>query len=288
MEVMLCHWDGYGMNKNNYRLYHDLDSNRMVFFPHGLDQMFGVDRVTPNCPVLPHLEGVVAKAVLQTSEGRQRYLERMSQLLTNVFRVETLTNRVNELAAKIRPVIAEGSSRAARQHEHEVSALNRRIVRRVESLRQQLGDPPTAVVFDGSGVVRLSGWKSKVDSGSPSFKTLNEAQGKELLHISASSGRSVGSWRTRVILDKGRYRLEGKVRVEGVEIDPADPRGSGVCVRISRGRPPKRLSGTSGWTNLPCEFDVQEGMSHVELVCELRALKGEAWFDAASLKLVRE
>ena len=288
MEVMLCHWDGYAMNKNNYRLFHDLDSNRMVFFPHGLDQMFGVDRVTPNCPVLPHLQGVVAKAVLQTSEGRQRYLGRMSQLLTNVFRVEALTNRVNELAAKIRPVIAEGSSRAAKQHENSVAALNQRIARRAESLRQQLGDPPTALVFDDSGVVRLSGWKSKADSGNPSFKVLKGAPGKDLLHISASGGRSVASWRTRVALDKGRYRLEGRAKVEGVDIDPADQRGGGVCLRISRGRPAKKISGTSGWTDLPYEFDVQEGMPDVELVCELRALKGEAWFDAASLKLVRE
>ena len=37
MEVLLVHWDGYSMNVNNYRIFHDLDSNRLVFLPHGLD-----------------------------------------------------------------------------------------------------------------------------------------------------------------------------------------------------------------------------------------------------------
>src|SRR5437667_5914751 len=74
MEVMTWHCDGYAMKKNNYRVYHDLDTDRMVFFPHGLDQMFW----EPNGLILPRMEGGVARAVVQTPEGRRRYLERMS------------------------------------------------------------------------------------------------------------------------------------------------------------------------------------------------------------------
>jgi spore coat protein CotH len=33
MEVLTCHWDGYGMNKNNYRLYHDQDADRIPSCP---------------------------------------------------------------------------------------------------------------------------------------------------------------------------------------------------------------------------------------------------------------
>src|SRR5262249_22890778 len=40
MEVLTCHWDGYGLNRNNYRLFHNLETDRMIFMPHGLDQMF--------------------------------------------------------------------------------------------------------------------------------------------------------------------------------------------------------------------------------------------------------
>lgn len=47
MEIMTCHWDEYAMNRNNYRLFHDLETDRMIFIPHGTDQMFAA-------PSVPH------------------------------------------------------------------------------------------------------------------------------------------------------------------------------------------------------------------------------------------
>lgn len=41
MEVMLGHRDGYCLARNNHRVYHDLDSGKMVLFPHSTDQLFG-------------------------------------------------------------------------------------------------------------------------------------------------------------------------------------------------------------------------------------------------------
>src|SRR5258705_9751992 len=38
MEILTWHWDGYALKKNNYRVFHDLSTGRMVFFPHGMDQ----------------------------------------------------------------------------------------------------------------------------------------------------------------------------------------------------------------------------------------------------------
>jgi spore coat protein CotH len=59
MEVMTWHWDGYAMKRNNYRVYHDPDTDRIVFFAHGMDQMFW----EPNGPVLPpNLDGLVARS----------------------------------------------------------------------------------------------------------------------------------------------------------------------------------------------------------------------------------
>jgi len=106
MEIMLAHWDGYTMNKNNFRVFHDRSSDRLLFLPHGLDQMFGIFRSTPATTITPHMKGLVARAVVETPEGRRRYLERMSLLLTNVFNVEPLTNRVEEMAARLRPLLA--------------------------------------------------------------------------------------------------------------------------------------------------------------------------------------
>ena len=47
IEVMVWHWDGYGLNKNNWRIFHDADADKMVFIPHGLDQTFGIENRGP-------------------------------------------------------------------------------------------------------------------------------------------------------------------------------------------------------------------------------------------------
>jgi spore coat protein H len=65
LEVMTWDWDGYMMNRNNYRIYHDLDTGKMVFFPHGMDQMFW----EANHFIIPRpnrFNGLVARAVMET------------------------------------------------------------------------------------------------------------------------------------------------------------------------------------------------------------------------------
>jgi len=131
MEVMTWHWDGYAMKRNNYRVYHDPDSGKIVFFAHGMDQMFW----EPNGPVLPpNLDGLVARSLLQTVEGRRRYRERMGVLLTNVFRVAVLTNRINEVQARIRPELAAINPNEARAHDDSVNSLRNQIVQRAIAL----------------------------------------------------------------------------------------------------------------------------------------------------------
>src|SRR5438309_7333229 len=70
---------------------------RFVFIPHGMDEMF----YEPQSSLLPELRGIVAKAVLETGEGRARFRERCCVLFTNLFL--RLTNRVEELRAELRP-----------------------------------------------------------------------------------------------------------------------------------------------------------------------------------------
>src|ERR1041385_1799739 len=94
LDMIMCNWDGYAINRNNYRIYHDPDSDKIVFIPHGLDQMFGVMRARTNMPIFPRMNGLVARSLLQTPEGRQRYRARLGQLVTNVLDLESITNRL--------------------------------------------------------------------------------------------------------------------------------------------------------------------------------------------------
>jgi len=63
MEIMLAHWDGYTMNRNNFRIFHDLSSNRLVFLPHGMDQTFGIFRSTPVSTITPQRSSVSSASI---------------------------------------------------------------------------------------------------------------------------------------------------------------------------------------------------------------------------------
>lgn len=290
LEIMLCHWDGYCMNQNNWRIFHDLEANKMVFIAHGMDQMFGTgamllggDKSSTRCPIFPEWHGAVAEAVMSTPEGRRLYLERLGQLYTNFFRVDVLLKRVDELSSVVDKALSESGGRASRDYERRIENLKAHIQERHESMARQL-----AVAFkprdpQSLAPLLLTGWSSRVQEGRPEFGRGAEGSRHELLHVLASQGRAAGSWRTRLRLEPGRYRFEGDVRVQGV--DSADE-WAGARLRISGGRPLRKLSGSADWKTFTYEFQVGEDHD-IEFVCELRAVAGEAWFDAETLQVVR-
>lgn len=134
VEVLIGHHDGYTMDRNNYRIYHDPATGQMVFIAHGLDQLFG----KPDEPILPEWKGLVARAVFSTPEGRKRYLDKLSELTATIFKTDTLRARINELAATIRPALAERDSAATKAFDESVAKLIERVASRVASVEQQL------------------------------------------------------------------------------------------------------------------------------------------------------
>jgi len=290
LEMMTWHWDGYTMKKNNYRVYHDPVSDKVVFFPHGMDQMFW----EANGPIIPvNPEGLVARSILQTTAGRRRYRERVATLLTNVFKVAVLTNRMNEVQALIRPVLAAINPEAARGHDGSVNNLRNQIVQRALGIERLLALPePKPLQFDSTGKAILVGWREhqSVTPGDAVMDKVSDASRHEVLHIRAGAdGKCTASWRNRVLLEVGRYRFEGQVRTSGV-VSLTDQKGEGAGLRISGSRTPRtdKMIADSPWQKLEYEFAVTTDSSEVDLVCELRASKGEAWFDPASLQIIRQ
>lgn len=288
MEVLVCHWDGYAMNKNNFRVYHDPETDRIVFMPHGMDQMFGVMMVQANMSVRPPLQGLVAKAFLDTSQGRRRYFERLGELNRTLFDAERITNHIYECAARLRPVLLELNPSAAANHQAAVSDLCDRIMQRKQSLDEQFaGGGGQILEFDSAGMAPLRGWTSQTNFGNPVLAQEVRSDGKTLFRISAARGSSVGSWRTKVLLEEGHYSLHARMQARNVEVDPRDLRaGAGLRIaRIVSSTPPQKVRGDVPWGDVVYEFDVPEGLHDVDLVCELRARHGDVWFEADSLKL---
>ena len=283
MEVIMGHWDGYAMNRNNYRVFHELETDRMVFLPHGMDQMFGIRRSSPTSTITPMMKGVVARAVMQSDDLRRRYLNRIQFLVTNVFDVVAITNRARQISARVQPTLAGDFGQLANQDRH-VQWFCERVAARLQSVREQVQHANTPLAFDGTNAVRLANWRSSRDAGSPSFNRRDDPE--EYLAITANGNYAYGSWRTQVFLDTGEYQFIGRLRTEGLQFDDNVTLG-GVTLRISGDRNPKMLTSAPDWTAFTYNFSVTD-LTDIELLCELRASRGRVWFEADSLKLTRK
>ena len=279
VEVMAGHRDGYSLAANNYRLYFDPGAQHFTFVPHGMDQLFG----RADLPLRASMGGPVARAVMETTMGRRLYLERAATLLTNLFRAEALTNRVEQLSARVRPAL-EGA--AAREQADAARQLNERIVRRVAHLAKRLQEPELKPLAFDNGVAKLPAWRAVDAPDSGGMDQAKAPDGKPALCIHAGPTTSA-SWRAKVLLTAGRYRFEGAARTAGIKpLAFGRNKGAGLRVSVARQAVPHQLVGDSPWTKSSIEFVLAAPETEVELLCELRASAGKAWFDLESLRLM--
>jgi len=124
LSVMLADWDGYPLNRNNYRIYFRPEDGRAVFLPHGMDQLFQRSYFDLDA----YWNGTVAWAIFDTPPGMALYESRCHEVFTKVFRLEFMTNAMAQACAAIAPVQPDIHQRAA---DLEDSVRNRlRILRR--------------------------------------------------------------------------------------------------------------------------------------------------------------
>ena len=280
LDVMLWNWDGYAMNKNNYRIFSDKDSGRLIFMPHGLDQMFW----KPDGPILPSMQGMVARSVLEVPEYRAAYLDKIRQLRKTVFTAEKLTNRVNQITAFLQPALRSHEASAADNQKSDVENYVTQIASRVKNIDRQLASMDNRINFGTNGQVNLVGWESRKVFSNPALEQTRS--GEKALLRSAANGSTIGLWRTSAWLEEGKYVLQGRVKTTGIKGDPGDSH-PGVSLHVAGQRAPKPLLGDADWNDFKFEFSVSDPMAEVEFVAELRASAGEALFDQSSLQLLK-
>lgn len=282
LEAMLGHWDGYSLNRNNYRLWLPSPPGRAVFLPHGMDQLFG----DAEASILRHPPALAAGAVMQVPAWRKRYREQLRKFLP-LFAPARLQPKVKTLAAKLRRELV-GEAQAA--FDNAIHDLQQRLDARYKNLQQQVLAPePKPLPFPGGRPVALRQWHPAAETdhidlhkrafeGVTALMIASRRRGDEPLQ---------GAWRTTLLLGRGRYRLVATARCEGVEAPPKGDDGQptgGVRLAVGDARS-ERLSGNQGWTKLACEFGIDAFQADVELRLELKAMQGKAWFRFDSLVL---
>lgn len=127
VEILVTHHDGYCLSRNNFRIYHNPIQDRLVFLPHGMDQLFW----QPHLPRTPHMAGLVAKALLEIPEARQKYEARHAELSRGLMRKADVLARLDRLRNILRSQVG---ARRFRELDPAVSELRARIERRCETL----------------------------------------------------------------------------------------------------------------------------------------------------------
>lgn len=282
IELMTCHWDGYCMNRNNYRVYVDPKSNKVYFFPHGMDQMFR----DPNYPILQVPSAMVANVIMTNPEWRMKYRDKVNQLLASFNPATQLQQKVDETAKRIKPVLEKISANAANDFQNQVNGLKERLAARAKFLVEQNAIVEARPVkFDASGTAVITKWEPRSESADAKLELVR----KESTTFTIKCGPSnhcVASWRSKVILPAGKYRFEAEAKAENVKGN-SDSQGKGAGVRTSGSNRSNNLEGTSDWKKLSHEFNVDQPQQEVELVAELRASAGQVWFKAESLRLIK-
>ena len=269
MEALLGVADGYDFYRNNYRIYHDPRTRRLSFIPHGLDQPLG----ELEFPIQKQPESIVGRAFVSCPEGRALYRERVAKLHARVFTKHDWPARTGELARKVQTALG---AKKAKPLAEPMAELRRLVAGRTQWIAQQLADMPEPLEFDKTGVARIAkGWTTKQEGGAKFERAAAS------LRIVAEGGTQA-SWRAPLQLAGGRYRFEARVKTVGVA------EGEGVCLRISGSDPAGGwIAGDAPWKPAHYEFEVGEDGGDVVLVAELRAGRGEAWFDAMQLVRVK-
>jgi spore coat protein H len=281
VEASMVHWDGYSMGCNNYRVFNDVSRGKLVFMPHGMDQLYGVSN-SPAMSVTPIFRGMVANALFTIPEARGQYLKRIEDLAAKEMSVAALHTHIDRLAKRLHAALSENRALALDQ---EVDDMKARMSQRVASLAEQLKNPPRPIRLAKDGVVALKSWRFKPDSSYTARGDRSLTDQRETLSVTGGGDSSAGgTWRSNLFLDEGHYEFTGRVRTEGL----ANAKGiRGVMLRVSGETKTNGFTAPADWKTLTYAFDVR-GLEQVEFVCEFRGPEGTCEIDASTLRLTRK
>jgi spore coat protein H len=264
VEIMICHWDGYCLSRNNFRVYNEGRGRRILFLPGGMDQIFS----KPDLTWKPKMAGLVARSIMETPQGRERYESKFRNLFDSVFDPTKLTNHVAELVSELRPFL---ELQELKTTQVEARNLSEKIERRASSLRTQMSDQGPVFPHFINGRAELSGWKPFDE---PAGGQMVEEPGA--LRIIAGPKTS-SSWRTTVRLRPGRYAFSGEVQTADVLPLPFGSRNGATLRLIGAIAQSDTLMASKESRVLNCRFHV-DTEAEVVLACELRASGGGAAF----------
>ena len=217
MEVLLCHWDGYAMSQNNFRI-HVPENGKIQFLPSGMDQIFA----KADFAWKPRFSGKVARALMETEPAQEQYEAAFNSLFPQVLNVPQISNHLTEVVRELSPHLSREEMKIVRSGAKEFIV---RIAARVDSLRAQLRAVELVPLIFKNGSAVIAHWEAV---GEPEGGAMKQTASNLVIH---AGPRTSASWRARVGLPPGRYRLSSQVQTRDVTPLPFGNR-QGACLRV--------------------------------------------------------
>jgi spore coat protein H len=282
LERLCGHWDGYANNMNNYRLYFP-PKGRAIFLPHGMDQIFG----DPGAGLYDHTHPMLAAAVMQNNVWREQYHERLKKLLPILQPMDRWHAKLDEMQKRLEPALKAINPEKAKEHHNQVQELKKRLAERAKNVAEIVKNgPKKSVTFDDTGILKLTDWHAAPDGEDAKLEEV-ELEGLRCYKVTHKKfGDHSSSWRSHLLLPRGEYRVEARIKAENVVAIP-DQQGRGAGLRYTANGRLEGFAGSTPWEKVAYTFVIREDQKAVELNLELRARHGTAWFDRSSLQLKR-
>lgn len=100
-EVLVGHWDSYSGNLNNFYTYHDKVRDKFYFIPWGTDGSFKEEHSLNKAkiPASVYAWGMLARRLYLLPQTRDKYRQRLLELLNTVWKEESLLAEINRVEA---------------------------------------------------------------------------------------------------------------------------------------------------------------------------------------------
>lgn len=96
LEQVMGHWDGFSAI-NNYRMYHDPETDRFFMIPHGADQLFR----DVNHPVFQDQASILGRALTQSETGKVIYRQALEEVLRHDWDEPTLRQQIADVYLRL-------------------------------------------------------------------------------------------------------------------------------------------------------------------------------------------
>ncbi|MEN9778306.1 MAG: hypothetical protein RJB04_2061 [Verrucomicrobiota bacterium] len=279
LQALLVDWDGYGYNRNNYRIYFEPRTGKATFQPHGMDQLLGNIGKDLELPG----GGLLSRQLFDVPAYRDRFYAKIDQLLKDVFTKETLDAHFKRVGTRLMPLVQSLPQDQREWRTEAIHSFQDRAFRRIEIARSRLESQPKPIRFEAGGVTALARWQPRYQRGQVKMEAVKLGE-LDTLYIQAQAPDSVASFRAMIRLPIGKYEVRGRIRTRGVRAAPDQRYPGGAAFRLSGGDHVRLFTGDSEWTEFVHPFQIHDPRD-IELVAEIRAHAGETWFDLKSMQL---